>query len=111
MKKRTPKQRIEDRRKRFRLWLVKVGVYIAILAGVISQNIIQRFDPHALVIDIQVDGWDASRLFVALLVSTAVYIRMNGKGELDGKAKNAERVLASGFTAGFTLMGFAGIGG
>jgi hypothetical protein len=101
----------EARILRRKTFAVKVGVYVAIVAGVISQNLISRFDPELLVLDIDITGLTAARVAVALVCATAIYWRLDGKGgELSGKIKNIGRILMLGFTSGFTLMGLAGIG-
>jgi len=104
----TPYEKRRDKRRRF---VVKTGVYFAILAGVISQSVVQRFDPKALTVDLSVGVLSATRFVVALVVATAIYWRLDGRGgELDGKMRNVGRVLTLGFTSGYTLMGIAGIG-
>lgn len=104
----TPYAQRRDKRKAF---AVKTGVYIAILLGVLSQSVVQRFDARALTIDLEIGAWSVTRFVLALVVATAIYWRLDGKGgELAGKVKNVGRVLTLGFTSGYTLMGIAGIG-
>ena len=100
-----------ERRQRRRLFLVKVGVYFAILAGVVAQSAIRRFDAKALTIDLDFGVLSVTRIVVALIVATMVYWRLDGSsGEMVGKSANVGRVLTLGFTSGYTLMGIAGIG-
>ncbi len=111
VKKLTPKARLELRRKRLKELLVKFGVYAAIVAGVVTQNAVQRFDPRALLIELDVSLLNAGQISAALMMAVGIYWKLDGKGELSGKTKNVSRVLTLGFTAGFTLMGIMGIGG
>ncbi len=103
--------RYDDRILRRKTFAVKFGVYMAIVAGVISQNVVTRFDPQSLILDLDITGLSVTRFAVALICATAIYWRLDGKGgELSGKVKNVTRVLTLGFTSGFTLAGLAGIG-
>lgn len=101
----------ETRILRRKTFVVKTGVYVAIVAGVMTQNLINKFDPEQLILEIDITGLSAARVVVALVCATAIYWRLDGKGgELSGKIKNIGRILMLGFTSGFTLMGLAGIG-
>lgn len=99
-----------DKIKRRREWMVRVGVYLAIGFGVLSQWAVQRFDPHELILDIRMTGWSIGRVITAAVTAALVYRLIDGKGELSGKVKNVKRVLILGYTAGFTLQGISGIG-
>ena len=99
------------RRDRRRTFAVKIGVYVAIVFGVVAQSAVQRFDAKVLSIDLDFTGWSVPRIILALVLATGIYWRLDGKGgELSGKIKNVGRVLTLGFTSGFTLMGVVGIG-
>ena len=98
------------RRQRQRDFAVRVGVYFAILAGVMAQWAVTRFDAKELTMDLRLDGFSVGRVVVALIVATLIYRQIDGRGDLTGKAQHADRALTLGFTAGFTLMGVVGIG-
>jgi hypothetical protein len=99
------------RRRARQIFAVRVGVYIAIVAGVVAQWAITRFDPKELTLDLRLSAWSISRLFVAMIVAAVVYRSIDGGGDLEGKVKNVGRIVTLGFTSGFTLSGVTGIGG
>lgn len=103
----TPYQRGRERR---RMFAVKIGAYIAILAGVVSQSVIQRVDWQALEIDVTFGTWGIVRAGMAFGAATYVYVRYRRQGGLDRKVKYMSDVLGVAFAKGFTLMGLANIG-
>lgn len=99
------------RRRARQVFAVRVGVYIAIVAGVVAQWAITRFDPKELTLDMRVSALTLSRMFVAMVIAAVIYRSIDGGGDLEGKIKNVGRIVTLGFTSGFTLSGVTGIGG
>ena len=102
------------RRDRRRTFLLKVGVYLAIVVGLIAQAVVKSVEPETLTIEVDLSGWSILRVGVALFFALVVYWNLDGKhGEMNGKIRKAStvwRALTLGFTSGYTLMSIAGIG-
>lgn len=95
-----------DRAQRIRMWWVSVGVYLALLLGIISsQALIVRGDLTVVVRPIRL-----GQLGGAVLIATLSYTKLEmDKRHLSGKARNVGRVLRNAFYHGFFWMTLLGV--
>ena len=100
-----------------REWMVKVGVYLAILVGVVGQALVKKVDFKTLtvVLDVSVIGF--MQMGVALVGAALVYARMRGQISDEDIAKKADYVwsilwvaLAQGIAV-VAVIGKIGLGG
>lgn len=97
--KKTPKQLLELRHKRYREIGVKFGVWFMLFLGII---VTQCFpDIKEGVLDTTFEEINFTQLVLGAIVAIPLFSVFEKKGTLDGKMKNVGRILRSAFLMGF----------
>ena len=96
----------QARSQRLRVWWVSVGVYFALVMGILgSQVLIIRDDLTAILQPLR-----AGQLGGALLVGALTYTKLEmDRRHLVGKSRNVGRVLRNAFYHGFFWMTVLGV--
>lgn len=104
IRRRTPKQIQEERKRKRRIFLVRFGVYIALLVGVLgSQTIILSQD-----LSVAFKPVELGKFVGVAIMAGMLYNKMEGKGELGGKVDNAGRLIRNALYHGFFWMTIIG---
>ena len=104
-KKKGPKEVREAKRLRRKIFLVKFGVYIALIIGIIGSQCIIMFDDLTMVLK----PVEIGQVLGAVIVAGALYNKLeDDRGEISGKNKHIMRLLRNAVYHGFfwmTIMG------
>ena len=101
-KKMTPHEQKLHRRQVF---AVDIGVYIALVFGVIGSQAIEMSDNLMATFN----KLELGQVLGATIIAGVVYNRMEVEGELEGKVKHLGRLLRNAFYHGFFWMTIVGV--
>jgi hypothetical protein len=107
MAKEIPREVLEDRlhqievsRQKRRAFAVQFGVYLALLVGVIGSQAVEMHNNLSAALK----PIELSQVAGSAIVAGALYNKMEGKGDINGKSKNVGRMLRNAIYHGFFWM-------
>lgn len=103
-KPKTPKELLEERRTKRRGFMVRSGVYFALAVGVLASQAVTLADD----LTASFEAVELGQMFGSMFVAGALYSKLEGKGDMEGKKKNTMRMLRNALYHGFFWMSIIG---